>query len=265
LNILIKGILFLTIIVVTIWISNHPISNPRCLWDKYLSSEFKNIPKPANGPDAAAIQNYYMTIDPALKAVPSERLFKAFQKTKELDLQNQRDNKSPGLEWVETGSNMGGRTRAIMKDPNDPYENKYWAGSITGGLWYNYNIFSDTSGWQAVNDFWPSLSISCLVSDPNNPMLLYAGTGEYQTARTIYRASSGVGIGIWKSFDGGDTWGIIPSTENFRYISDLKIRVEDGVSIIYAGVVSGLYQGTNFVSEPTDGLYRSVNGGQNWE
>ncbi len=172
-------------------------------WEQYLSYEYQKIPAGAGKPDMAAMQNYFMTIDPELKHVPSERLYSAYMKTKDLLLQKESKNSATDLEWIETGSNMGGRTRAIMWNPNDPAGTKVWAGSVTGGLWYNNDIYDDSSEWQPVNDFWPGLSISCIVSDPNDPMIFYAGTGEYQTARIIYRESSGVGIGIWKSADGG--------------------------------------------------------------
>lgn len=249
------------IIVLIIFNLGFTKSDHRKSWEQYLSAMYKKMPLEADNPDLAALQNYYMTIDPALKAVPRERLYDAYQQTKALDLQK----KSPGLEWVETGSNMGGRTRAIMWDPNDTAGTRIWAGSVTGGIWYNNDIFSDSSTWLPVNDHWPSLSISSLVYDPNDPMVFYAGTGEYQTARIIYRESSGVGIGIWKSIDGGESWDIIPSTEDFKYISDLKIRIENGISVLYAGVVSGFYQGANFVSEPSEGLYRSIDGGLSWD
>lgn len=38
--------------------------------------------------------------------------------------------------WQERGpNNIGGRTRAIMIDPNDATGNTVWAGSVSGGLW----------------------------------------------------------------------------------------------------------------------------------
>ena len=43
--------------------------------------------------------------------------------------------------WVERGpNNIGGRTRALMIDPNDPSGNTLWAGSVAGGLWKTENI-----------------------------------------------------------------------------------------------------------------------------
>jgi photosystem II stability/assembly factor-like uncharacterized protein len=47
------------------------------------------------------------------------------------------------LVWEERGPrNVGGRTRAIMPDPNDPEKKKLWAGSVSGGLWLINNIDS---------------------------------------------------------------------------------------------------------------------------
>jgi photosystem II stability/assembly factor-like uncharacterized protein len=160
---------------------------------------------------------------------------------------------------------MGGRTRAIMYDPNDASGNKVWAGAVTGGLWYNNNITNNTSPWIPVNDFWANMSVSCIVSDPNNSQIFYLGTGEAETARVIYRESSGVGMGIMKSTDGGESWSALLSTESFKYITDIQIRDENGSSVIYAGVASGIYKGSTFQSEPSNGLFRSVDGGQSWE
>jgi len=45
--------------------------------------------------------------------------------------------------WEERGpSNIGGRTRTIMVDPNDATGNTVWAGSVSGGLWKTSSIDS---------------------------------------------------------------------------------------------------------------------------
>jgi hypothetical protein len=140
-----------------------------------------------------------------------------------------------------------------------------WAGGVTGGLWINYQISNEDSWWIPVGDFWSSLAISSMAYDPNNTDVFYVGTGEAQTARTIYRESSGVGVGIFKSADAGDTWELLASTEEFDYITDIAVRDENGVSAIYACVASGVYHGGTFQSHPSDGVYRSINGGSTWE
>lgn len=45
--------------------------------------------------------------------------------------------------WTERGPrNIGGRTRTILKEPLDPSGKKFWAGSVSGGLWYVNNMDS---------------------------------------------------------------------------------------------------------------------------
>lgn len=227
----------------------------------YTPEELKNVPK-MDQPDMAAIQDYFATLDPATGIVPKERLRLAYLETRE---KAGRSQMSDTLEWQGTSANMGGRTRAIMWDPNDASGKKVWAGGVTGGLWYRNDITNDQSQWQAVNDFWPSLNISCITFDPNNPTTFYLGTGEAQTALIIYRESSGVGDGIWKSPDGGVTWELIESTLAFEYVTDILVRDEDGISVIYAGVASGDYHGTIHQSQPSDGLFRSEDGGLTWD
>lgn len=241
-------------------------------YEKFLNKkykEIKNIPEKEEGlekmdcPDMAVMQDYFMTLDPKLGYVPAKRLKKAYKTT--IDLIKNKDNFFDAIEWQGTSAKMGGRTRAIMWDPNDASLKKVWAGGVTGGLWYNNDITDEASQWYPVNDFWDNLSISCITYDPNNPMIMYVGTGEAQTAVTIYRESSSIGFGIFKSVDGGQSWNLIPSTEDFAYITDIAIRNENGISVIYAGVVSGFYKGAQHQSTPSDGLYRSDDGGQSWQ
>lgn len=226
----------------------------------YSSEQMKDLPKPAQ-PDKAAIQDYFMTFDPETGVVPKERLMQTYQKLQK----NPQKNSGNLLQWTGTEANMGGRTRAIMWDPNDPSGNKVWAGGVTGGLWYRNDITDDNMQWQPVDDFWSNLNISCITYDPNDPMTFYVGTGEAETALIIYRESSGLGDGIWRSTDGGQTWELMESTLGFEYVTDMVVRNEDGLSVIYAGVVSGVYKGSIHYSDPSDGLFRSEDGGLNWE
>jgi len=260
---------------IILFLANISKKNKRSDYETFLLSEYKNIPsytdeelsevpKPTH-PDQAAIQNYFMTIDPNEKRVPTERLKLAYNKTSAIQKSSHFKSVSSDKLWQGIPSNMAGRTRSLMYDPNDANHTKVWAGTATGGLWYNNDITNANSPWQAVSDFWTSLAISSIVADPNNSQVFYVGTGEAQTALTIYRESSGVGAGIWKSEDGGSTWNQLPSTNDFKYVTNMAVNNEGGNSVIYAGVVSGFYKGSAHQSSPTDGLYRSTDGGLNWE
>ncbi|RLD60805.1 MAG: hypothetical protein DRJ05_03865, partial [Bacteroidetes bacterium] len=249
-------------------------TDKRTSYDKFLAQEYQKVSnlyddnddtdnKPDH-PELAALQNYYMVFDPEENRVPVERLAVANKYTQQLQKQNNLKSGNV-IEWEQTGSNMGGRMRGIMWDPNDANGYKVWACSVTGGLWYNGDISNNNSEWQIVDGLWPGLATSSIAYDPNNTQIFYVGTGEYQTARVIYRESSGVGYGIWKTIDGGTSWELLESTEEFKYISDIKVRNENGNSVIYAGIVSGTYHGIEHPSGPSDGLYRSTDGGTNWE
>lgn len=223
--------------------------------------KLKGIPK-ADRPDVAAIQNYFQTLDPELGYVPVKRQYLAYQQAKKAENEGRRDFT---LNWTGTRAEMGGRVRAMMFDPNDPQHKAVFAGGVTGGLWYNSDITNLASDWESIGDMMPNFAISSLCYDPNDPMTIYAGTGEAQTARVIYRQSSGLGMGIMKSTDGGSSWDLMPSTTDFSYVTDVKIRVENGLSVLYAAVVSGEYEGNVHHSQPSDGLYRSTDGGNNWQ
>ncbi len=232
---------------------------------KDLQTETKEGLKSPNQPDMAALQEYMMTVDPALGFVPKKRLWEAYHYTNQLlkELKGSRDY-GPTIEWEGTDANMGGRTRAIMFDPNDLDNKKVWAGGVTGGLWYTNDITNTEDRWTPVDDFWSNLNISCITCDPNETETFYIGTGEAQTARIIYRESSGLGAGIFKSTDAGETWELISSTSGFQYITDIAVRNEEGESVIYAAVASGTYQGEDHVSAPGDGLFRSNDDGDTW-
>jgi hypothetical protein len=181
--------------------------------------------------------------DPATGKIPIERLVQAREEIKKRLNQNVAIG---GITWNERGpNNIGGRTRAVMFDPNDATAKKVWAGGVGGGLWYNTDITSAATVWQKVDDFWANLAISCVVSDPANTQNFYVGTGE-----AWFNSDSQQGAGIWKSSNGGVNWTQLPSTASntdFNYVQKIIINS--------AGVVFAATQG---------GVYKSTDGGTTW-
>jgi len=249
----------------------RPDAEKRNQYEVFLAALNKKAPRPEkeNGrketavdePEMADYHEFLMTLDPSTGTIPRERLVTAMKQTQKLAFLKQSNT----IQWQGYSSDMGGRTRAIMYDPNDASHKKVWAAGVTGGLWFNNDITNAASPWFAVNDFWSNLAVRCLAYDPAHPQTFFLGTGEVETAMQTYRESSGLGTGIMRSNDGGQTWSVIAGTEQFAYVCDIVVRVENGVSVIYAGVASGLYKGNQHQSAPSDGLFRSADNGVSWQ
>lgn len=219
----------------------------------YSKEELKKIPK-YDRPDLAWEQDFLMTMNPATGVPEKHKLFPVLKQMSQANGGNVAT--TPGSSanpWVERGpDNVGGRTRAIMFDPNDATNKKVWVGGVTGGLWYNNDITDANSTWQSVDDFWDNIAVTCIAADPNNSQIFYVGTGEG------WGAGSSRGAGVWKTSDGGTTWNQLASTTSYNYVNDLVVRDDAGTSEIYVGTSALFYRSG---LHGTDGLYRSTDGG----
>ena len=129
------------------------------------------------------------------------------------------------MKWIQRGpNNVGGRTKAMMFDPNDSTGETVFAGGVSGGLFKNTNISNQSSPWELVTKNIPqNIAVSSITHDPNNTKVFYVGTGE------SYTGGDALGNGLWKSEDGGDSWFKVfgGDTENpTTYISEgNKIKI----------------------------------------
>ena len=57
----------------------------------------------------------------------------------------------------------------------------------------------------------------------------------------------------------------MPGTEDFEYVVDVKVKDEDGISVVYAAVACGIYMGSPHLSQPSCGLYRLHPDSPDWE
>ncbi|MCB9039806.1 MAG: hypothetical protein H6557_24570 [Lewinellaceae bacterium] len=187
-----------------------------------------------------------ITQDPALGYPPVERLMLALKQAKAL--QQQYANRSPGgileARWRERGpNNIGGRTRVIHIDLNDPDRKTIWAGGVSGGLWKTDDITASQPVWSKVDDYLDNISVGALAQDPNEPDLMYMGTGE------LYAGIAG--FALFRSENGGEDWELLPSTTNGNFLFTQQLFVHPQTSEVYAGT--------------TRGLYRSKDRGGSWE
>lgn len=150
--------------------------------------------------------------------------------------------------WQPLGpGNIGGRTRAFVIRPDRPAV--MWAGGVSGGVWKSVDR---GASWQPVGDQLANLAINVLRLDPNDPDVLYAGTGEGYFREAVRGTALPLrGGGIFRSDDGGQSWSRLPGTERgrFYYVNDLAISRHDPERI---------YAATR------QGVFRTDNGGERW-
>lgn len=184
------------------------------------------------------------TMDPALGYAPSDRLLNVFSLAKrkqEVMLMDasKNNNDIANARWRERGpNNIGGRTRSLLIDANDPDGKRVWAGSVSGGLWRCNDITEVVPEWTPVNDYFPNLAVMDIVQHPTNPSLMYFCTGEFTDVR---------GIGVFRSTDGGNAWEHLPGTIGFQYSYKMLVHPNGDV-----------YNTTS------RGVWRSQDGGNNW-
>ncbi|MEM6517020.1 MAG: T9SS type A sorting domain-containing protein [Bacteroidota bacterium] len=276
------------------YFNQHELSEVEQLKQKHASflenspfKETKNLSRSERKalglpPNAYHEQMWELTMDPSTGRPMPELVMQLQQElraTRQIAKGAGGDGSNP---WINRGPNdQGGRTRGILFDPNDvgnadPNEdyNRVFAGGVSGGLWVNEDITDENESWTLVPGIGANIRVTVIVADPNDSNVFYIGSGE------SYVSGFAVGRGIWKSEDAGVTWELIfgdgvTSVTNggqlvngIFYVNDIVIRDNNGVSEVYASIASAFYRTAsspnNFNGADTMGLYKSVDGGENW-
>ena len=141
-----------------------------------------------------------------------------------------------------------GRIADFAVNPDNPKE--YFVAVACGHIWKTEN-----SGitWKPVFDNYGSYSIGCLAMDPNNSNVIWAGTGENNHQRAL-----GYGDGVYKSVDGGKSWKNMGLKES-RQIGKILINPSNS-DIVYVAA-----EGSLWGPGGERGLYKTIDGGENWE
>ncbi len=133
-----------------------------------------------------------------------------------------------------------GRVECIEFHPADTLV--MWVGTHSGGFWKTND---GGKNWYTTTNELPALGISDIVVDPNNPDVLFVGTGDRDTDWTY-------SIGLLKSVDGGESFqetGLNFLMEEQEDITEILICPENSEIII---------------ASTTNGIYKSTDGGLNW-
>lgn len=167
-------------------------------------------------PDRYWQQEWLATMNPALGRPTPELLFAEMLQQQSVSLDRRAMPGTTKTSWTSRGpNNLAGRTRALAVDPTVTSGKKVWAGSVTGGLWYNNDITSSSSQWNFVSSLWSNLTVTCIAFDPNTPGTMYVGTGEGWGSTS----SSSRGFGVFKSIDSGKTFTQLAATKSYFFLS----------------------------------------------
>ncbi|MHB1096450.1 MAG: WD40/YVTN/BNR-like repeat-containing protein [Gemmatimonadaceae bacterium] len=153
------------------------------------------------------------------------------------------------MPWRSVGpTNNAGRISEIVGVPGDPLT--YYVAGANGG------IIKTTNGgntFTSIFDKTDAGSIGAIAIAPSDKNVVYVGTGEGNP-----RNNASVGVGMYKSIDGGDHWthiGLEKSDKVARLIVDSK-----NPDIVYACVL-----GREWGANEDRGVYKTTDGGVNWK
>lgn len=178
-------------------------------------------------------RQFELTMDPEDGRPHPERMFATQEALAEQFFRVPGENTN---DWVERGpDNIGGRTRAIMYDPNDTSGTRVFAGGVSGGLWVNDDITNAASAWSLIG-IPNNLAVSVITHDPNNTDIFYVGTGE------SYVFDSVNGNGVWQSTDAGVTWakifGGVTGEPVFQANAKITVNTPAGISGEYPVILA---------------------------
>jgi len=142
---------------------------------------------------------------------------------------------------------MSGRIADIAIHPDD--DNLWYIAVGSGGVWKTVNAGVT---WKPIFDNQSSYSVGCITIDPNNPHVIWVGTGENVGGRHV-----GYGDGIYRSEDGGLSWKNM-GLKDSEHISKIIVHPDNSEIILVAA------QGPLWSKGGERGFFKSIDGGKTW-
>ncbi|NNG25994.1 MAG: glycosyl hydrolase, partial [Ignavibacteriaceae bacterium] len=154
-----------------------------------------------------------------------------------------------GLKFRSLGPAItSGRVTDFAVNPENFHE--LYVAVASGNVWKTTN--SGTT-WKPIFENYGSYSIGCVTLDPNNPHVVYVGTGENNSQRSV-----SWGDGIYRSEDGGKSFNNI-GLKKSEHIAKILVDPRDS-KVIYVAA-----QGPLWNSGGHRGLYKSTDYGVTWD
>ncbi|MEX2482997.1 MAG: T9SS type A sorting domain-containing protein [Brumimicrobium sp.] len=144
-------------------------------------------------------------------------------------------------EWESISYNPGiGRVNVIAEDPTD--DQIIFAGTPSGGLW---KTVDGGTNWDPLTDDFPTLGVSGLAINYNDPDIIYISTGDKDGFDTY-------SMGVVKSTDGGLTWNVTGLAHNLSQF------------VVCRKLVMHQTNPDELLVATSEGIYKSTDGGANW-
>ncbi|MCH1570357.1 MAG: hypothetical protein L7S64_03370, partial [Longimicrobiales bacterium] len=153
------------------------------------------------------------------------------------------------LSWTNAGIPRGGRSTGVAGSDARPLE--YYFGAVGGGLW---KTTDGGSNWTPVTDGQiTSSSVGAVAVCETDPDVVYIGTGETQLRGNVMQ-----GDGVYKSVDAGQTWEHLGLVES-QNIARIRIH-PDNCDVAWVAAF-----GQHSAENPERGVFKTTDGGENWE
>ncbi len=140
-----------------------------------------------------------------------------------------------------------GRIVGLAVHPTD--KSTYYVAVACGGVWKTTN---NGTSWTPIFDGEGSYSIGYITLDPKNPNVVWVGTGENNSQRSV-----AYGDGVYKSVDAGRSW-VNVGLKNSEHVGKILIDPRNS-DVVYVAA-----QGPLWGPGGDRGLYKTTDGGKNW-
>jgi photosystem II stability/assembly factor-like uncharacterized protein len=186
----------------------------------------------------------------AQRAYPSGKIDKDSYYQAISDRKNQVQLRS-NLNWEFEGPlNVGGRLTDVEMPIDD--QNTIYVGAASGGIFKSEDF---GLSWESIFNYSESLSIGDIEISKTNTDVILVGTGESNAGGSSLAYD---GYGVYRSTDAGDSWFHL-GLEDVGSIGKVALDPTDD-DIIFVAAMGDL-----FGNNAERGIYRSTNGGDDWE
>lgn len=153
------------------------------------------------------------------------------------------------LQYRSVGPERGGRVTTVTGTPMLP--GTFYLGASGGGVWKSEDYGTT---WNNVSDgFFDTPSIGAIEVAHNDPNIVYVGTGSDGLRSNVIS-----GRGVYKSIDAGKTWEHI-GLKNVGQIGAVEIDPTNS-NMVWVAAIGNAFRANN-----ERGIYKTMDGGQNWE